>query len=115
MNLARKLATGAMAAGLATVGVVAATPASATVVNSTCNLSDVVRIDYGSGNGHYCYVWDGNRQSNTGWMDIQDARSICSGTYWGYLTDITGDPHHFGGGCMSLGGMHLVLITFTGN
>lgn len=34
MNLARKLATGAIAAGLTTAGVLGATPASATVVNS---------------------------------------------------------------------------------
>jgi len=115
MNLARKLATGAMAAGLATAGLVAATPASATVVNSTCNLSDVVRIDYGSGTGHYCYVWDGNRSSNQGWMDIQDARSICPGTYKGYLTSISGTPWTFGGDCMSLDGGHFVKITFTNN
>jgi hypothetical protein len=115
MNLARKLATGAIVAGLATAGFVAATPASATVVNSTCNLSDVVRINYGSGNGHYCYVWDGNRSSNQGSMDIQDARDICPGTYKGYLTDITGGPWYFGGDCMSLGGGHFVKITFTNN
>lgn len=53
MNLARKLAAGAIAAGLTTAGVLAATPASATVVNSTCNLSSVVNVSYGSG-GHYC-------------------------------------------------------------
>jgi hypothetical protein len=54
MNLARKLATGAIVAGLATAGFVAATPANATVVNSTCNLSDVVRINYGSGTCQWC-------------------------------------------------------------
>ncbi len=111
----RTLAAGAIAASLTTAGLVAATPASATVVNSTCNLSDVVRINYGSGNGHYCYVWDGNRSSNQGWMDIQDARDLCSGTYEGYLTDITGSTWTFGRGCMALGGAHFVKITFTNN
>ena len=116
MKLARKLASGAIAAGLTTVGVVAATPASATVVNSTCNLSSVVRVDYNNDAGHYCYVWDGNRQSNTGWMNISEASEVCSVSYTGWVEDTSGVPHYFyRGDCEPLGGAHLIQIVFTGN
>ncbi|GAA3084513.1 hypothetical protein GCM10020000_83600 [Streptomyces olivoverticillatus] len=116
MKLARKLAAGAMAASLTTVGFVTATPASATVVNSTCNLSSVVRVDYNRDSGHYCYVWDGNTSSNQGWMDIQEADEVCSVNYTGYVQDISGGHHHFSRGrCTTLGGAHLILIVFDGN
>lgn len=116
MKFTRKLAASAMAAGLTTVGFVAATPASATVVNSSCNLSSVVRVDYNRDSGHYCYVWDGNKSSNTGWMNISEADEVCSVSYTGYVEDISGGHHYFSRNhCTTLGGAHLQLIVFDGN
>jgi hypothetical protein len=118
MNLVRKLATGAIAVGLTTAGVLAATPASATVVNSSCNLSSVVNISYinNSGNiGHYCYVWDGG-SANTGWMNITNSVSVCSNSYTGNVKDAEGKLWPFyRGACTSTRGENLALIIFTGN
>ncbi|KPH97569.1 hypothetical protein [Streptomyces mirabilis] len=116
MNLARKLAAGAIAAGLTTAGVLAATPASATVVNSSCNLGDVVRVYYGNNGASYCYVWDGG-SANQGWMNLPNSQVACSGTYVGYVQDTAGRTYSFGrGGCTNnIGGATLTRIVFTGN
>ncbi|MFB9927790.1 hypothetical protein ACFORO_39020 [Amycolatopsis halotolerans] len=101
MNLARKLATGAI---LATVGVLAATtPADAKVVNSSCNLSSVVRVYYGDqDDSHsYCYVWDGDRSSAEGWMNLPGVYKIHSDSYEGYVRDNQGNPHKFHPGATS--------------
>ncbi|WP_328460952.1 hypothetical protein [Streptomyces sp. NBC_00448] len=114
MNLARKLATGAIAAGLTAAGALAATPASATVVNSTCNLSSVVNVSYGS-SGHYCYVWDGG-SANTGWMNIVNSDQVCSNSYTGYVHDTAGRNWNFyRGACTPTYGANLSSIVFTGN
>ncbi|MFB7646057.1 hypothetical protein ACFC0S_19675 [Streptomyces sp. NPDC056084] len=116
MNLVRKLAAGAIAVGLTSAGVLAASPANAQVVNSSCNLSNVVRVNYTG--GAYCYVWDGNKASGyVGAMNIHNAQSVCSGSYVGYVQDAAGKPHDFGrNGCTpALGGLTLTSITFTGN
>ncbi|MCF3182390.1 hypothetical protein IPZ70_20925 [Streptomyces polychromogenes] len=114
MNFARKVAAGAIAAGLATAGLLAATPASATVVNSTCNLSSVVNVSYGSG-GHYCYVWDGGA-ANEGWMNITNSHQVCSNSYTGYVRDAAGRLWYFyRGACTNTYGANLTLIHFTGN
>lgn len=115
MNLARKLAAGAIAAGLTTAGVLAATPASATVVNSTCNLSSVVNVSYGSGDHHYCYVWDGG-PANQGWMNITNSHQVCSDSYTGHVRDASGhDWNFYRGACTNTHGANLTLIVFTGN
>ncbi|MGW2492742.1 hypothetical protein ACWCV9_36900 [Streptomyces sp. NPDC001606] len=117
MHLVRKLVTGLMAAGLVTTGFIAATPASALVVNSTCNLSNVVVVN--SKGGDYCYVWDGNNSSGwVGWMHIENAGVACShGNYTGYVTDAANRKYYFDrNGCTgNIGGATLTLITFTGN
>lgn len=101
-------------AGLTTAGVLAATPATATVVNSTCNLSFVVNVSYGSG-GHYCYVWDGG-PANQGWMNIVNSHQVCSNSYTGYVRDAAGRNWNFyRGACTPTYGANLTLIVFTGN
>jgi hypothetical protein len=114
MNLARKLAAGAIAAGLTTAGVLAVTtPASATVVNSSCNLSSVVRVYYGGGS--YCYVWDG-QSPNFGWMDIKGVYKVTPDSYEGSVRDNQGTLHPFTRGTpLSLGNVWLTGIFFTGN
>ena len=117
MNLARKLASGAIAAGLTTAGVLAATPASATVVNSTCNLSSVVRVQYVQNKQiyTYCYVWDGG-PANEGWMNIQNSLQVCSDSYTGYVRTTYGREYPFDrGNCTATNGDTLNLIHFTGN
>ncbi|MFJ8164215.1 hypothetical protein ACIRBY_25275 [Streptomyces sp. NPDC096136] len=116
MQLVRKLLTGVMAAGFAASGFIAATPANAQVVNSTCNLSNVVKVKYN--NGAYCYVWDGNKASGyVGAMHIQNAQNACSGSYVGYVQDTAGRQYHFNrNGCTPpIGGATLSLIVFSGN
>lgn len=117
MHLVRKLVTGAMSAGLAATGVIAATPANALVVNSSCNLSSVVSVQYEGGS--YCYVWDGNDASGyVGGMHIQNSTYACSyGNYIGYVTDAAGRTYSFDRGTCSpyTGGATLVSITFLGN
>ncbi|MFJ4672872.1 hypothetical protein [Kitasatospora purpeofusca] len=117
MYLVRKLVTGIMAAGLTATGFAAATPANALVVNSTCNLSNVVTVNSASGN--YCYVWDGNYASGyVGGMNIRTSTYACShGNYMGYVTDAAGRTYSFArGGCSPYtGGATLTSITFTGN
>ncbi|MGV9299813.1 hypothetical protein [Amycolatopsis sp. NPDC003676] len=115
MKLSRKLATGAI---LAAVGVLAATtPASATVVNSSCNLSSVVRVYYDGGS--YCYVWDGDKSSNFGWMDIRNARKVVSDSYIGSVRDNQGNTYGFTRGNKNkptlLGGVTLTGIFFDAN
>ncbi|MEV5721322.1 hypothetical protein AB0L41_46320 [Amycolatopsis mediterranei] len=114
MNLARKLAAGAIAAGLTTASVLATTtPAGATVVNSTCNLSSVVRIYYGGGS--YCYVWDG-KSPNFGWMSIKGAYKLTPDSYEGSVRDNQGKLHPFQRGVpVQLGDLWLTGIFFTGN
>ncbi|MFD5421831.1 hypothetical protein ACFWJT_27865 [Streptomyces sp. NPDC127069] len=117
MHLVRKLVTGAMAAGLAATGIIAATPANALVVNSSCGLSSVVSVQYEG--GAYCYVWDGNYASGyVGGMNIKNSKYACSyGYYMGYVTDAAGRSYSFGRGQCSAytGGATLVSITFIGN
>lgn len=118
MKLARKLATAAVAAGLATAGVLGATtPASATVVNSSCNLSSVVQVYYDGGS--YCYVWDGDKSSNFGWMDIRHARKVVSDSYIGSVRDNQGNTYGFTRGNVNkpllLNGVTLTGIFFDYN
>ncbi|GHE15705.1 hypothetical protein [Streptomyces alanosinicus] len=113
MNIARKLATGIIAAGLATAGLVAATPASATVYNVSCPTGGV-RID-SNNNPSYCYDWDGTTggNNNIGWMDLPNTKQICSGANDGYVLDVSGAVHPFyHGGCVATGGAHLQYIVF---
>ncbi len=118
MNLARKLATGAVGAGLAAASLFAATPASATVYNVSCPSGGVtIHSDYGLPD--YCYDWDGTfgGNNNLGWMDLPDTKQVCPGDYTGYVVD-TGQNHfnfRRGGGCVNTGGAHLQYIVFTGN
>lgn len=119
MQLVRKLVPGVMAAGLAATGFIAAPPANAQVVNSTCNLPNVVKVNYNDGGGAYCYVWDGNWASGyVGAMHIQNSNNACSqGNYTGYVQDILGRQYHFDRHKCSpnTGGATLSLIVFTGN
>ncbi|WP_370938035.1 hypothetical protein [Amycolatopsis sp. cg13] len=115
MKLSRKLATGAI---LATVGVLAATtPADAKVVNSSCNLSSVVRVYFGNSGHSYCYVWDGDRSSAEGWMDLPGVYAVHSDSYEGYLRDNQGHTHPFYRGATSdsFGTVWATGIFFTGN
>ncbi|GHB71601.1 hypothetical protein GCM10010331_69410 [Streptomyces xanthochromogenes] len=116
MNLTRKLAAGAMAAGFTTAAILAATPASATVVNSTCNLSSVVTVHYGSPTDHtYCYVWDGG-PANEGWMDIQGSTRVCSNSYTGWVRGTSGTKYPISRNwCTATQGERLNLIHFDGN
>ncbi|MCD9879704.1 hypothetical protein [Streptomyces guryensis] len=113
MNLARKLATGVIAAGLATAGLVAATPASATVYNNNCPTGGVEIDSYNAPS--YCYTWDGTRGGNNqiGWMDLPNTKQVCSGANRGYVQDVAGGtrdfyPHQ----CTATGGAHLQYIVF---
>ncbi|MCG6497744.1 hypothetical protein [Kitasatospora sp. A2-31] len=120
MQLVRKLTTGAIAAGLAATGFIAATPADALVVNSSCSLSSVVKVNYvvNGKSGAYCYVWDGNKASGyVGAMNIQGAVNACSGSYVGYVQDTLGRQYPFNRyGCTKpIGGATLSLIVFSGN
>ncbi|MEU3910005.1 MULTISPECIES: hypothetical protein [unclassified Streptomyces] len=117
MQLVRKLLTGVMTAGLAATSFIAAAPADALVVNSTCNLSNVVKVNY-NGGGAYCYVWDGNQASGyVGAMHIQNAQNACSGSYVGYVQDTAGHRYYFKRNeCTPpIGGATLSLIVFSGN
>jgi len=114
MNLARKVATGAVAAGLTAASLFAANPASATVYNVSCPTGGVEIDSFNAPS--YCYDWDGTTggNSNLGWMDLPDTKQVCGGRDSGYVLDVGGHSHPFAAHqCTPTGGAHLQFIVFS--
>jgi hypothetical protein len=87
----RKLSASIMALGLTVGSVALASPASASVTNTSCGLlwGTTARIDAWN-DGHYCYLGTGS-----GWASVENCKDVYSGVYYAKweMGDEYGNPY----------------------